>query len=383
MAEPPPAPLDAALALLRCPHCAAALVRDGAVVRCARGHTFDVARQGYLSLLAGTARVASGDTAAMVAAREAFLAGGAFDPLRDAVLAAVGRVASRGAGAGTGAIVDLGAGTGWYLAAALERLPERLGLALDVSKPALRRAARAHPRIAAVGADTWSALPLREECAAAVLGVFAPRNGPETARVLRPGGGLVVAAPTARHLQELVTPLGLVAVDKRKDERLAAQLEGPLRLEQRDEHEWAMRLDRDAVAALAGMGPSAFHTDERARSSRIAGLPEPVGVTASVTVSVYARLNGRGPGRAGVQTRSAGMDDHTWPPSAAGGRARDATALRADDGAEAADRVSEAVCHPLDRARHRSGGRDGLGDDLRARLLTGVGATWPAALVVC
>jgi 23S rRNA (guanine745-N1)-methyltransferase len=274
--------LDAALDVLRCPVCSARLARGGAVVRCERGHAFDVARQGYLSLLAGAATAAPGDTAAMVQARTAFLRSGAFAPLREAVVSAA-------ADGPDGVVVDLGAGTGWFLTGVLDRRPGRLGIALDISKPALRRAARAHPRAAAVGADAWGALPLRDACAAVVLGVFAPRNGPEVRRILVPGGRLVVVTPTARHLRELVAPLGLLGVDARKDERLAAQLEGDVALERRDEREWAMTLDRDAVAALAGMGPSAFHGDEAARAERIAALPEPVVVTASVRVSIYRR----------------------------------------------------------------------------------------------
>ena len=61
------------------------------------------------------------------------------------------------------------------------------GLAFDVTKPALRRAARAHPRVGAVLADTWGPLPLADGSADVLLNVFAPRNGPEMRRVLRPG----------------------------------------------------------------------------------------------------------------------------------------------------------------------------------------------------
>ena len=46
--------------------------------------------------------------------------------------------------------------------AVLAALPDAVGLALDVSKPALRRAARAHPRAAAALADTWQRLPLAD-----------------------------------------------------------------------------------------------------------------------------------------------------------------------------------------------------------------------------
>ena len=81
--------LDDVLPLLRCPHCAAALTRAGEAVQCGEGHSFDLARQGYLSLLPGDGPAHAGDTAQMVAARERFLGGGRFDPLASALSGAV------------------------------------------------------------------------------------------------------------------------------------------------------------------------------------------------------------------------------------------------------------------------------------------------------
>jgi 23S rRNA (guanine745-N1)-methyltransferase len=67
---------------------------------------------------------------------------------------------------GPGCVVDVGAGTGYYLAVVLERLTDRVGLALDVSKYALRRAARAHRRVGAVACDVWHGLPVATDSAA-------------------------------------------------------------------------------------------------------------------------------------------------------------------------------------------------------------------------
>ena len=79
--------LDDVIGWLRCPACGAALARAGGTLRCPNGHAFDIARQGYVSLLAsGLAPV--GDTAEMVQARAAFLAAGHYAPLADAVAAA-------------------------------------------------------------------------------------------------------------------------------------------------------------------------------------------------------------------------------------------------------------------------------------------------------
>jgi 23S rRNA (guanine745-N1)-methyltransferase len=274
--------LDEALDLLACPHCAGALSRSGGSVTCANGHAFDVARSGYLSLLPGDAKTGSADTAEMVAAREAFLGAGHFEPLAEALAEeaerALGGRAER-PDVPPGCIIDLGAGTGWYLARVLDRMTGRVGLALDLSKHALRRAARAHPRIAAVACDAWRPLPVRDSVADLVLSVFAPRNGPEIARVLRPGGALVVTTPTERHLVELVERLGLLTVDERKHERLATALDAHFVLERRKEHERPLELTPGDVANAVAMGPSARHAT-RAETGTAA-------VTASVTISTY------------------------------------------------------------------------------------------------
>ena len=265
---------------LRCPHCARDLELARGAVSCAAGHTFDVARQGYVSLLRGGPRAARGDTAGMVAARSRFLAGGHFDPLAEALAGAAGRVG------GDGCVVDLGAGTGWQLARVLDALPDRHGVALDVSAPALRRAARAHPRIGAVGCDVWGPLPVRDRVAGLVLNVFAPRNGAEMARLLALRGSLLVVTPTTRHLHELVEGLGLLSVDSRKQERLDRELAGHFGVARAELREWKMTLSRADLEAVAAMGPSAVHLDPGTLRRRLETLPERMEVSASVTMSV-------------------------------------------------------------------------------------------------
>ena len=279
--------LDDVLDLLRCPHCEGALARTGASVACSRGHSFDVARQGYLSLLPGNARLGTADSAAMVAARADFLARGHFDRLAAALADVCASAVAPGPGA---ALVDLGAGTGWYLARVLERLPEARGLAIDLSKHALRRAARAHERLGAVAADAWRRLPVCDGVAGLVLSVFAPRDGEEVARILRPGAALVVAGPTGRHLAELVSGLGLLAVDERRQERLAGKLAPHLEPAGGTELEWALALDHHDVRNAVAMGPSALHADAGSLEAAIAALSEPVEVTASVTISLHRRV---------------------------------------------------------------------------------------------
>ena len=268
--------------LLRCPICGEALSEVDGSLRCPAGHSFDVARQGYVNLVPGRA-----DTPEMVEAREAFLRAGHFRPLTAALAAEASQVE------GGEVVVDLGAGTGHHLAAVLDALPGARGIAVDASPAALRRAARSHERSAAVGADAWKPLPLRDGIATIVMSVFAPRNASEMARILVPdgagrGGALLAVTPTTRHLHELVGPLGLLSVPDDKEDRLDAQLASHFALASRRTIEHAMFLTREESAQLVRMGPSAWHVDEESLTERLAALPDPLTVTASMTISVFA-----------------------------------------------------------------------------------------------
>ncbi|WP_223291045.1 putative RNA methyltransferase [Streptomyces avicenniae] len=278
-----PAPWPRLLGVLRCPPCGGALTLTGRTLRCERRHTFDLARQGYAPLLAGGRPAATADTAGMVAARDAFLRSGHFAPLTDTLAARTAALCPPG-----GVLLDAGAGTGHYLAAVLDALPDdTAGLGLDTSVPALRRAARAHPRAVAASWDVWQPLPVRTGSVDVLLNVFAPRNGPEFHRVLSPTGALLVVTPTDRHLADLQRRLGLLSVDGAKDERLRNTLGAHFTRQEHEERDHALALDTDEVVRLVGMGPTARHVTEEELRDRAAGLGTPVEVTASFRVSVY------------------------------------------------------------------------------------------------
>lgn len=256
----------------------------------------------------------TGDTAAMLDARAAFQSAGHFAPIAHAVAQAFRSThpaghtpsaadagppyrhassndpaSSADAGSPGGAVLEIGAGTGYYLGEVLDAHPGLLGIALDVAKPAARRAARAHPRLASILADAWRGLPIRDGALTGVLSVFAPRNPGEVARVLAPGGRFVVVTPTSRHLGELIEPLGMVRVDPDKERRLDDALSGTFTRTDHTVVEFPMKLSRADVTNVVAMGPSAFHTTA-ADDPRIAALADITEVTASVTVATYAPL---------------------------------------------------------------------------------------------
>jgi 23S rRNA (guanine745-N1)-methyltransferase len=264
------------LSWLSCPHCATALIAEaapGSRLLCEEGHAFDVARPGYVSLLAGSGAAGTADTAAMVADRAAFLDAGHYAGIADLV-AELAREADAKVpqdSADGACVVDLGAGTGYYLARVLDALDagdrHRPGIALDISKHAARHAAKAHPRIGAVVADAWAGLPVRGHAASVLLNVFAPRNPHEMRRVLHPDGRAIVVVPEPGHLRELIEEYGLLAVDDRKPERLRAQFADRFHIEREHLFEQRLALTADEVAQVIGMGPNAWHAGaEQVRS---------------------------------------------------------------------------------------------------------------------
>lgn len=272
--------------LLSCPHCGRTLelaVGDGSV-SCGSGHLFDLARQGYLNLSRSPAP-RNADTSAMVAARERFLAGGHYRAVAD-------HMATLTAGRTPGPrLLDVGTGTGYYLARLLDDRSAARGIGLDVSVAAARRAARAHPRLGAVVADAWRVLPVVDSSIDVVLNVFAPRNAPEFARVLAPGGVLVTVTPGPDHLREIREALGLLAIQTDKHEQLRAALgAAALGAVSAETLRYPCRLDTPAVRDLIAMGPNAFHLSEAEIADRAASLAAPVMVTVAVQLTLWTRL---------------------------------------------------------------------------------------------
>ena len=284
------------LDVLRCPVCAATvdlldMVGPAAgprVLACAAWHRFDVAKQGHVVLVAGGSKLRA-DTADMVRARLRVMASGAFDDVRAGVVEVC-----RGGSARDGGdlVVDLGAGPGTWTAAVLDAAPDRRGLALELSVPALRAAARAHHRLGAVGADLTRPLPLVDGAVGdhgVVLAVFAPlATDDELRRVSLPGSRLVVVTPTPAHLAGLRRRLGLLDVPADKPERLQGRLAGTWQPTGRYEVSTAVRLDRALAADVVAMGPNAWHTDDRLRAA-LALLPESLDDTVAVTLSTFRR----------------------------------------------------------------------------------------------
>ena len=278
-----PASLACIADLLRCPICLDPLAAAQGSLRCEHRHTYDLARPGYVTLLPSGRRCPVGDDADMVAARASIQDAGHFDPLTTALAETA---CSMGAPSGS-VILDAGAGTAHHLACILAAVPGAHGVAVDVSRAASRRAARAHRSIGGCRAQYLARDPLRDATVDLAMSVFAPRNARELARVVRPGGAAIVATPCAEHLHELAT-LHTIGVDPAKPARLQRMFTAWPSLGRVQRIRWFLRLPRRDVARMLAMGPMARHLRPDFRS-RLTALAEPVRLTAAVEVRILRR----------------------------------------------------------------------------------------------
>lgn len=268
------------LPAIRCPLCALPLAQSPAVWQCPNRHSFDVAREGYVNLLPvqQKASLQPGDTADSLKARRAFLDAEHYAPLREALRARLMPLAAQ-------RLLDIGCGEGWYTASFAAFAPAVIGL--DIAKPAIRMAARAHARHQP--GITWlvgsgARLPVDDASIDLVTCLFTPLHGAEIQRVLAPGGHLAVVTPGAAHLAELRAGL-FDEVVAHQPEKFVDELQSRFRLVARDDVLAPLQLDNTALRQLLAMTPYAW----KARPERRASLEAQAGLvtTAAFTILLF------------------------------------------------------------------------------------------------
>ena len=254
--------------LFRCPICAALLTRGERTYTCPAGHSYDLSAEGYTHLLPANQKNSKnpGDDKQMVAARCAFLEKGYYVPLRDAL---TGLAAELTVGIPSPALLDSGCGEGYYTAGLTEAVPHAKLAGIDISKFAVRRAAK---RVKAGEFAVASAyhLPVLDHSIHLLYNVFSPLSVEEFARVLTDGGHFVYVVPSERHLWQMKEVLYENPYEnpvKREDYPGFAWQKGvPLR--------YTVTLNDSAdIIALFSMTPYAWKTP-KAGVERLSQLPQ-------------------------------------------------------------------------------------------------------------
>ncbi len=279
-----------ALDVLACPLDGLALSAAGGGYRCARGHTYDRAREGYCNLLAvqHKASLDPGDSREMVAARRRFLDAGHFAPIADAVFAVIAERMDKAPRDRPFRVVDAGCGEGYYLEriahkATSEGLSDIALAGFDVSKWAVKAAAKRTRDVAWLVANNRHP-PFTATSLDMVLCVFGFPVWDGFAPVLAEGGCVLLVDPGTDHLielREIIYP---------KVER-----SGPPPLQApgfRLAHEQALSFCFDlespgAIADLLVMTPHGYRMGEAGRAA-IADIAQ-LTITADVVVRVVER----------------------------------------------------------------------------------------------
>lgn len=274
---------------LSCPVCHTPLTQQARTLRCAEGHQFDQARQGYWNLLLAHKKRSKdpGDNAGMVQARREFLEQDNYRPLSDAVnnmlLDALTDITAP-------RVLDMGCGEGYYTAAMAQALsqahPDTQLIGLDISKHAVKAACARNRDITwlvASGAD----MPVPQHSQDGLTVLFSRLMPEAFHRVLKPGAFLLLAWPGEQHLIEMRNLIYSEIRPSQYDP--VALLAEHFSLQQITPVQYSFILsDQESIRALLAMTPHSQRLSAEARE-RFESLSE-LTLTLDVKLGLFRRL---------------------------------------------------------------------------------------------
>lgn len=285
---------------LACPLDGEPLELAGSVWRCATGHSFDIAKQGYVNLLPVQQKrsIDPGDSKAMVAARQRFLNAGHYQPIAEAISRAVlSHAESKTVNNERFSCLDAGCGEGYYLrqlasSAAVHAQSLSL-LGLDISKWAVLAAARQDNQSALqqslqaswiVGSNAH--LPVQGGTLDSVMCIFGFPVYTEFARVLKVGGVLWQVEAGPDHLKELREIIYSSLKPERSGE---CHLPAGFVHQRRESLSYSLVLTGiEQIADLLAMTPHLYRASAEGRA-RAAALEE-LSVTVDIRLTQWGRI---------------------------------------------------------------------------------------------
>lgn len=266
--------------ILMCPVCRQPLNLTERTWRCEQGHSYDVAKQGYVNLHVVQHKHSKnpGDTPESVDARRAFLQGGYYQPLQQAVVALLKQLHVK-------AILDIGCGEGYYTSAMQQVVEQCVGV--DIAKNAVQRAAKLNTEVTWV-VGTGATLPVLDHSMDACTSLFSPIPQTEIARVLKDDGYLIVVTPASEHLYAMREAL-FEQVNPHIPEKFVEQLQDLFELKQEQIIDAPFVLDQQALKNLIAMTPYAYKASPERRLRLEQQLQ--LEVTASFQIYIFQKRN--------------------------------------------------------------------------------------------
>jgi SAM-dependent methyltransferase len=272
--------------LLACPVCNTLLEQDSNSLKCSNNHTFDISSEGYVNLLR---KKLPGDAKEMLLARRDFLEQGHYQPLSDLINDLV--YTHMPSSSPALAILDAGCGEGYYIGRLQQSLlahdyPAQC-IGLDISKDAIRMAAKRYKQAYFVVANIKERLVFVDAAMQVVLNIFAPRNPAEFARVLAPGTLLLVIIPGSDHLQQLRSALHLLNIEEDKEQKVIAQFAPFFDFITSSPLSYTLQFRHKEILQAVMMTPNYWHLTQKLRD--MVEKMDTIETTVSFSVLVFRR----------------------------------------------------------------------------------------------
>ncbi len=253
---------------LICPICHTPLQQIDHALKCPQNHTFDIAREGYVNLLPSRKKLSAtvGDNPEMLQARRRFLEAGHYAKLSDSLNQQVTALAANHLSTSKSAIIlDAGCGEGYYLGRVQSHLQAAFPasqlcyLGMDVSKTAVRYAAKKVKNGRFFVSNINTLIPTGDQSVAILLNIFAPRNPAEFARIMAPDSQLLIVIPKSNHLQSIRAQFNLLQIETDKQKNIVNRLSAGFKLFGITSIEDTISLTRQNLTDLLRMTPNAHH----------------------------------------------------------------------------------------------------------------------------
>ncbi|MCW1893771.1 putative RNA methyltransferase [Acinetobacter baumannii] len=265
---------------LMCPVCRQRLELVSKTWRCEQGHSYDIAKQGYVNLHVVQHKHSKnpGDTPESVDARRAFLQGGYYQPLQQAVVHLLKDLQAK-------MVLDIGCGEGYYTSAMQQVVEQCIGV--DIAKNAVQRAAKLNDKVTWV-VGTGATLPVIDQSMDVCTSLFSPIPQTEILRVLKDDGYLIVVTPATDHLYAMREAL-FEQVNPHTPQKFVEQLQDLFELKEQQVIDAPLVLDQQALKNLIAMTPYAYKAspERRMQLEQKAHLQ----VTASFRIYLFQKRN--------------------------------------------------------------------------------------------
>ncbi|MFX6142696.1 putative RNA methyltransferase [Acinetobacter baumannii] len=265
---------------LMCPVCRQRLELVSKTWRCEQGHSYDIAKQGYVNLHVVQHKHSKnpGDTPESVDARRAFLQGGYYQPLQQAVVHLLKQLKAK-------TVLDIGCGEGYYTSAMQQVVEQCIGV--DIAKNAVQRAAKLNDKVTWV-VGTGATLPVIDQSMDVCMSLFSPIPQTEILRVLKDDGYLIVVTPATNHLYAMREAL-FEQVNPHTPQKFVEQLQDLFELKEQQVIDAPLVLDQQPLKNLIAMTPYAYKAspERRMQLEQKAHLQ----VTASFQIYLFQKRN--------------------------------------------------------------------------------------------